>query len=219
MVAGPTTPDGQDEVTAALVLAAQQGDEQAFGALYRSVQPLLLRYLRAMVGPEAEDVASETWLQVTRDLGSFHGDGDGFRGWVATIGRHRATDHLRGQRRRPAGATPTDLRTELVADQDTAGAALGAISTDAAMALIIGLPPDQAEAVLLRVVMGLDARTAGAVLGKSSGAVRTAAYRGLRRLAALYDQAGPPRPVPTGATGVGAPRTPDPDRDPLGRPR
>jgi RNA polymerase sigma-70 factor (ECF subfamily) len=31
--------------------------------------------------------------------------------------------------------------------------------------------------------MGLDAKASGAVLGRSAGAVRTAAYRGLRTLA------------------------------------
>ena len=44
---------------------------------------------------------------------------------------------------------------------------------------------DSAEAILLRVVMGLDAETAGRVLGKRAGAVRTAAHRGLRRLAEM----------------------------------
>ncbi|HEX5300049.1 MAG TPA: sigma factor-like helix-turn-helix DNA-binding protein [Streptosporangiaceae bacterium] len=44
------------------------------------------------------------------------------------------------------------------------------------------MPPDQAEAVLLRAVLGLDATTAGTILGKRSGAIRTAASRGLRTL-------------------------------------
>jgi RNA polymerase sigma-70 factor (ECF subfamily) len=42
--------------------------------------------------------------------------------------------------------------------------------------------------VLLRVIMGLDATTAALVLGKRAGAVRTASYRGLRRLAALLSE-------------------------------
>ncbi len=73
--------------------------------LYRDVQPRVLRYLQAIVGTDAEDVASETWLQVARDLPGFRGDGDGFRGWVATVARHRATDHLRRAGRRPQPAT------------------------------------------------------------------------------------------------------------------
>jgi RNA polymerase sigma-70 factor (ECF subfamily) len=39
------------------------------------------------------------------------------------------------------------------------------------------------------VVMGLDAVTAGRVLGKRPGAVRMASYRGLRRLSGWLEQA------------------------------
>jgi RNA polymerase sigma-70 factor (ECF subfamily) len=176
-------PGAVDELSA-VVRAAQQGDESAFLVLYREVQPGLLRYLRVLVGADADDVASETWLQVIRDLGTFHGDGDRFRGWAAAIARHRALDHLRYQRRRPAVATPVEQLVEIVGDHDTAGLALEAVATEAALELIATLPRDQAEAVLLRAVVGLDAETAGQVLGKRAGAVRTAAHRGLRRLAA-----------------------------------
>jgi len=169
---------------------AQRGDTDAFRALYRDTQPRLLRYLRALVGDDAEDVASETWLQISRDLASFHGDGDGFRGWAATIARHRALDHLRRAARRPPPIlVPAEDLAGLAARDDTAATALDAVATDAAVRLITSLPPDQAEAVLLRAVLGLDAATAAKVLGKRPGAVRTAAYRGLRTLARhLEDQ-------------------------------
>lgn len=162
---------------------ARAGDEDAFGVLYRDIQPRMLRYLRTLVGADAEDVASETWLNVARDLGQFEGDSDGFRGWVATIARHRATDHLRYSERRPqpSGIAATDLETWAASD-DTEHRALESVATDAAIALIARLPRDQSEAVLLRVVVGLDAISAAKVLGKRSGAVRTACYRGLRRL-------------------------------------
>src|SRR6266568_4301409 len=126
---------------------AQRGDPDAFRLLYRDLQPRLLRYLHALAGQDAEDIASETWLHVTRDLAGFTGTYDGFRGWVATAAR-----------------------------------ALDAVGTESAIALIATLPPDQAEAVLLRAVLGLDAQTAGEVLGKRAGAIRTAAHRGLRTL-------------------------------------
>ncbi|HEX6872987.1 MAG TPA: RNA polymerase sigma factor [Micromonosporaceae bacterium] len=165
------------------VQRARDGDEDAFRLLYRTVQPGLLRYLRGLVGDEAEDVAAEAWAQIARDLSSFNGDADGFRGWAATIARHRALDHLRRLRRRPISALAVEDLTELVSSHDTAAAAIDGVDTDAALAMIASLPPDQAEAVLLRVVMGLDAVRAGEVLGKRPGAVRTAAHRGLRKLA------------------------------------
>ena len=186
-------PGGAD--LAGAVGRAQDGDPEAFRALYRDTQPRLLRYLHTLVGDDAEDIASETWLQVTRDLAGFSGDHDGFRGWVATIARHRALDHLRYHARRPpARPVPAeDLATRPAAD-DTADAALEALSTGAALALIATLPADQAEAVLLRAVLGLDAQTAATVLGKRPGAVRTAAYRGLRTLA-THLQSGPAPPA------------------------
>ena len=186
-----------DDLTAA-VAAARQGDEAAFRVVYREVQPKLLRYLRVLVGDDGEDVASETWLQVVRDLASFKGNGDSFRGWVATVGRHRAMDHLRRTRRRPAISTPVDTLVEVAGDADTEARALESAATDAAIALIATLPRDQAEAVMLRAVVGLDAETAAKVLGKRAGAVRTAAYRGLRRLAKHLDETGEGRQASPG---------------------
>jgi RNA polymerase sigma-70 factor, ECF subfamily len=168
---------------------ALRGDAEAFGVLYRDTQPRLLRYLRALVGSDAEDIASETWLHITRDLHTFNGDTDGFRAWAATIARHRALDHLRRQARRPPPLLlPAEDLTWLAAQDDTATAATDALATTQAIRLIASLPRDQAEAVLLRAVLGLDATRAGAVLGKRPGAVRTAAYRGLRTLARHLEQ-------------------------------
>ncbi|WP_367321195.1 RNA polymerase sigma factor [Streptomyces sp. HUAS ZL42] len=167
----------------AAVMRAQDGDETAFAVAYRIVQPGLLGYLRGLVGDEAEDVASDAWLEIARDLGRFKGDGAGFRGWTATIARHRALDHLRRQRVRPrASALESDV-LDLPGPQSTHDQALESLSTARAMDLVRGLPRDQAEAVLLRVVVGLDGPAAARVLGKRPGAVRTAAYRGLKRLA------------------------------------
>jgi RNA polymerase sigma-70 factor, ECF subfamily len=179
---------------------AQRGDAEAFRLLYRDLQPRLLRYLHGLAGPQdAEDIASETWLQITRDLAAFSGSYDGFRGWAATIARHRALDHLRrGQRRVPAIAIPAeDLAAWAATGEtaDTAGRALDAVATENAVALIATLPPDQAEAVLLRAVLGLDASTAANVLGKRPGAVRTAASRGLRTLHRKLDQASTEPPI------------------------
>jgi RNA polymerase sigma-70 factor (ECF subfamily) len=142
----------------AAVARAQQGDEAAFAVAYRIVQPGLLGYLRGLVGDDAEDVASDAWLEIARD-------------------------HLRRQRVRPrASALERDL-LDLPGPHSTVDQVLESLSTEAALTMIRALPRDQAEAVLLRVVVGLDGPGAARVLGKRPGAVRTAAYRGLRRLA------------------------------------
>jgi RNA polymerase sigma-70 factor, ECF subfamily len=186
------------------------GDEASFREVYRSVQPALLRYLTVMVGADAEDVASEAWAQAFRDLSRFSGDADGFRGWLTTIARNRALDHLRRQSRRPVADVGLELvedRAEVVGAEDLV---LAALSTDEAIALIGSLPREQAEAVVLRAVLGFDAKTAAEVLGKRPGAVRTAAHRGLSALAQRLEREGRSGPAthrsdisrPSGAEGV-----------------
>jgi RNA polymerase sigma-70 factor (ECF subfamily) len=173
------------------VAAAQRGDVRAFERLFRGVQPPLLRYLRTMVGDDAADVASETWLRATRDLSRFRGTDDDFKGWVVTIGRHRALDHLRAARRRPSDPIDPAALPARTAPDDTFYATEEALATRRALDLIARLPQDQAEAVLLRVVVGLDAPAAAKVLGKRAGAVRMATSRGLARLQELIaDQQG-----------------------------
>ncbi|MFE9425501.1 RNA polymerase sigma factor [Kitasatospora sp. NPDC006697] len=204
----PAAAPPSDDPLDLAVRAAQAGDEEAFRQVFRTVQPLLLRYLRVLVGGEtdAEDIASETWLQIARDLHGFQGDGDGFRGWAATIARHRALDHLRARRRRPTADLPVEELIELPAGDDTEGSALTTVGTQEALALIAGLPKDQAEAVLLRVVLQLDAESAARVLGKRAGTVRMAAHRGLRRLAKMLESPAA-LPAPRAATGRRAARS------------
>ncbi|MFF4035336.1 RNA polymerase sigma factor [Streptomyces sviceus] len=179
----PRRAQAYDGELGAAVARAQEGDETAFAVAYRLVQPGLLGYLRGLVGEDAEDVASDAWLEIARDLGRFRGDGAGFRGWTATIARHRALDHLRRQKVRPRSAAPEQDMLDLAGPYSTHDQALESLSTEYALELVRGLPRDQAEAVLLRVVVGLDGPAAARVLGKRPGAVRTAAYRGLKRLA------------------------------------
>lgn len=153
--------------------------------LWRTLQPPLLRYLLVHRGVDREDVASETWLQVVRDLHKFSGDAAAFRAWLFTVARNRALDAHRARARRPVAVVPEEDLAERRGVDDTEAAALEAVSTEAALALLRWLPADQAEAVALRVVAGLDAEAAGAILGKSAGAVRVCAHRGLRTLAGL----------------------------------
>ena len=68
---------------------------------------------------------------------------------------------------------------------DAADLAIQHMDTRAAMALVARLPAHQAEVILLRVVAGLDNETVAHLLGRSPGAVRVAAHRGLRRIAGM----------------------------------
>lgn len=162
---------------------AASGDEAGFLELWRELQPRLLRYLRVLGCADHEDVASETWLQVVRDLHRFSGGEQEFRRWLFTVGRHRAIDAARAVARRPTTPMPEggfDLLadTQLVEDRVLEG-----MSMQTAIALLASLSRDQADAVALRVIAGLDTPAVAGMLGKTEGAVRVALHRGLRALA------------------------------------
>ena len=158
------------------------GDAAAFARLWRETHPPLLRYLWVSVGDAAEDVAADVWLDVARRIRSFHGGEQEFRGWLFTMARRKMIDRHRYEARRPVALTSDGELFDRPAADDTVAAALEYISTETALALIATLPSDQAEIVVLRVVVGLDASAVAQIVGKSPGAVRVAAHRGLRTL-------------------------------------
>lgn len=167
--------------------AARDGDEDAFVVVWRALHPPLLRYLRVRGDDGPEDLASETWMQVLRGLGSFVGDAREFRAWLFTIARNRAVDAGRARARRPA--VPVADVAELHPDDHRRSAPSAeerAVENDAtarALRLVATLPAIQAEMVMLRVVAGLDVADVAEMLGKRPGTVRVTVHRALQTLA------------------------------------
>jgi RNA polymerase sigma-70 factor (ECF subfamily) len=182
------------EAFPAVLAAASAGDPDAFAQLWRSTHPLLLRYLRLTAGDSAEDVASETWLKVIRNLGSFTGDEQGFRAWLTVVARNTARDHARSAVRRPE--TPAaELPPTRTSGPDAADEALERLGTESALRLLATLPPAQAEMVALRVVIGLEPVEVARIVGRSPGAVRVAVHRALGTLAERLTAGTPKRVV------------------------
>ena len=175
---------------AALLAAAQGGSEAAFSVLWRDVNPALLRYLRVVAAEHAEDVAAETWVQVVRGLPRFTGDETAWRAWLFTTARRRLLDQVRLRKRHPSEPLDEISPMDIPRTADAEQLAMDNMATESAMALLSLLPEQQAEVILLRVVAGLDTEVVADMLGRSPGAVRVAAHRGLKRLAALLTEAG-----------------------------
>jgi RNA polymerase sigma-70 factor, ECF subfamily len=167
----------------AVLEAAARGNEEAFGRLWRDLQPRLLRYFMVASQAAAEDLASETWLGVVRGIQRFRGNEPAFRAWVFTIARHELLDWRRRAARRPSEDLPDTGLSDVAAPDDPAATAVEGFSTRAALAVVATLPADQAEAVVLRVVAGLDVERVAAIMDKRPGTVRVLTHRGLRRLA------------------------------------
>jgi RNA polymerase sigma-70 factor, ECF subfamily len=168
-----------------ILVAAQAGGEWAIARLYREHNPGLLRFLASRAGDGGEDLAQETWMGVAHGLPNFTGDERAFRAWLFTIAHRRLVQRWRDVERRPSSPmAPEDLQAIAVGSDPGESVTARA----AAAELVAGLPPEQAEVVLLRVVGGFEAAEVGEIVGKSAGAVRVLQHRALKRLAERFSK-------------------------------
>jgi len=176
----------------AIVVAAAGGEHEALTKLFRAYQPMLLRYLRAQAPQVAEDIASEVWIAVARHLGRFAGDEPRFRRWIFTIARCRLIEHRRKlARRRTDPVPPERLDGPAIshAGADPAAVVVENLSAREAIATVVAaVTPDQAEAMLLRVVAGFDVAEVARIMGRTETSVRVLCHRALRRIAARYPE-------------------------------
>jgi RNA polymerase sigma-70 factor (ECF subfamily) len=163
----------------ALLDAARQGSEAAWAEIYRDLGPVILGYLRGNRAPEPEDILSEVFLQVARDLPGFEGDERQFRSWVFTIAHHRLIDARRHAARRPVDYAPEPPEPEGPPVDEAAEEALARIGTEEVHRVLEALSPDQRAVLLLRVLGDLTIEEVARAVRKRQGAVKALQRRGL----------------------------------------
>jgi RNA polymerase sigma factor (sigma-70 family) len=161
-----------------LLESARQGSEAAWQELYNGLAPVVLGYLRANATPDPEDVLSEVFLQVARDIATFDGVERGFRSWVFTIAHHRLIDARRHAARRPVELAPDPPEPGDRAD-DAADEALARIGVEEVQRVLEAISEEQRAVLLLRVVGDLSIEDVAKVVGKRPGAVKALQRRGL----------------------------------------
>ncbi len=167
---------------------ARAGDRDALGALWRIYHPQLLRLLRAKRSPSPDDVASQVWIDVGRALARFEGDGADLRRWLFTIASRRSTDQVRTiGRRRETAVDAFDAFDDLPGitnPGDVADQVADLASLDDALGLVATLPPNMAEAIMLRLVSDMSFDEVAAVMRTTEGNARVLVHRGLAKLRA-----------------------------------
>src|SRR5215218_7172593 len=85
----------------AMVRDARAGDARALGQLYDTYRDRVARFATGRLGDaeKAEDVTSETFEAVLRNLGSYRAGTD-FEAWLFTIAHRRVADVFRRRSRR-----------------------------------------------------------------------------------------------------------------------
>lgn len=168
-----------------IVAAAQNGDGQALAALYDAFSDRVYRYALVILRDHeaAEDVTSDVFLGVLRNIGSFEWrQGSTFESWVFRIAHNVIVDEKRRQLRRPTVPLAEEDEMRLISPADIEDSVIDAVELRDAWRNVAGLPKGQRRVLELRLVAGLSAEETGEVLGKSAGAVRVLQHRALTNL-------------------------------------
>lgn len=164
---------------------AQRGDRVALERLYRTLAPLVLGYLRTNRVPDAEDVASEVFIAMVRNLAGFSGNERNLRSWVLTITHRRLVDAHRRKGRRPEDPVKPDdhALAEVTDGTDTEETALSTLDASGALAALADLTDDQRAVVTLRIVHDVPIKDVAAILDKPVTAVKALQHRALATMA------------------------------------
>jgi RNA polymerase sigma-70 factor (ECF subfamily) len=157
-----------------------EADDAALHELRRLAGPTLQRYLRITAPDVADDVASATWATVRRGLRYFSGGEQAFCALLVRIAREETAAHRRGGRSDPreiVDLVRLDARRR-GRSPDRAG---GPPSTERVLRVVAALPPDVAEMLALRVVVGMSAAETAGLAATRPGFVIVAVHGGLRR--------------------------------------
>lgn len=162
----------------ALLERAKTGDAAAWNELYRGLAPVVAGYLRLRGGRDVDDLTSETFVSVFRNIAKFDGTPDRFRSWVFVIAHRRLIDERRKHGRRPDAVPFGDA-------SDAADEFEGAMAIANVKALCAQLPAEQADVIVLRILGDLTIEQIAEVVGKSTGAVKQLQRRALDNLRKL----------------------------------
>jgi RNA polymerase sigma-70 factor (ECF subfamily) len=178
---------------AALIRAAQRGDDDAFERLVRAHDEGVLRLaMNLLRSPEdARDVYQEAFFRVYRNLDSFRFDCS-FHTWLYRIVTNLCLDHLRKRKVRREEAQLIDTedgprdRMETVAERRAASdpqrVALSAEIESRIRSVLSEMTPRERTVFELRHYQGMRLRAIGEVLGTSEEAAKNCLFRATQKM-------------------------------------
>jgi RNA polymerase sigma factor (sigma-70 family) len=174
-----------------VLVAARSGSPQALTRIFTALAPVVEGYLRLQGASEPEDLTSEVFLAVLRNLRSFDGDEPGFRAWVFTIAHRRLLDERRRAFRRPPPAPLSEAPDEPAPD-DVEQTVADRLGSEQVRALCQRLSADQRDVLLMRLLSRLTIDEIAAVMGRTPGSVKALQRRGLLAISRLIEREGVP---------------------------
>lgn len=174
-----------------LVALARGGNDSAFAELYQRYAAKMYRFCLTKTADvrTAEDLTSELFLKVVKNLHRYDERGVPFEAFLYKIARNTVIDHTR--RRRPENSLEEDA-PEVVGSVNTENEVENLDLNRYLLAALAQLKAEHREVLVLRFVEGREAEDVGRLLGKSERAIRSIQVRAVRRLREIVEQSGQP---------------------------
>lgn len=167
------------------VIAARSGDEMAFALLWRENNSRLTKFVQARTYKsdlDFEEIVSEVWINVAKDINKFKGDYSGFTAWIYTIARNRIVDASRKRNRTIRSQAELDEASWIPSNQDIVKDFEASENVKKIIEEINILPAAQAEVLMLRLVADLSVEEIAKIVKKNANSVRVLSHRGITKL-------------------------------------
>jgi RNA polymerase sigma factor (sigma-70 family) len=179
----PTTEQGHGS----RIDAAKGGADWAWGELYRELAGPITGYLRSRGAPDPEDLSSEVFLQVARDIHRFEGDEANFRSWVFVVAHRRLIDDRRARSRRPDTIDDEPAEFEYQGG-DVEEEVMAQLSEARIRDVFDTLTDEQSNVLALRIIGDLSLEETATVMKKRVGAVKALQRRALLAIKRQLEQ-------------------------------
>ena len=163
-----------------LIELAQARDPRAWTVIYDRNYPPIYRYAYARLGnrEEAEDIASQVFVEALRSIGKFRYMGRPLLAWLYRIARNLVIERHRRAQRQPQSPLKDGLSVQTQDHTDNLEL----------MDAISRLTKDQQEVIILRFLVALSAKEVAAVMGKKEPAVFSLQVRAINSLRRMLSQ-------------------------------
>ena len=173
-----------------LIDRAVGGDAEAFGRLYDMYADRIYRHIYYRISniEDARDLTQEVFMKAWQALPRYRRTKTPFLGWLFTISHNRVIDYYRTKK----DCAYLNDNAILIEDREGSPERLAEdqFTQQEIRRVIIQLPKDQQQVILMSFIEGFAYKEIATALNKTEGNIRVIMYRALKKMREILDRAG-----------------------------
>jgi RNA polymerase sigma-70 factor (ECF subfamily) len=173
-----------------LIDRAVGGDTEAFGRLYDMYADRIYRHIYYRISniEDARDLTQEVFMKAWQALPRYRRTKTPFLGWLFTISHNRVIDYYRTKK----DCAYLNDNAILIEDREGSPERLAEdqFTQQEIRRVIIQLPKDQQQVILMSFIEGFAYKEIATALNKTEGNIRVIMYRALKKMREILDRAG-----------------------------